>query len=119
MLAELSAPNDGFSAQELSDLLNTDWRSSRDSEAANAATADVGRWVSDYMKDNGYFPHANSLLIKQMIMSAFPPITTDNEITPENIEDTLIRSRYVLGKYRDLEEKKYGKYKSDKRSEMR
>merc|ERR1712224_386211 len=40
VLAELSAPSGGFDAQELSDLLNTDWRASRDTEAANVNTAD-------------------------------------------------------------------------------
>ena len=111
VLAELSAPNGRFDAQELSDVLNSYATSANfDPEAVSAATADVGQWIADYMKGNGYFPPTNSLLIKQMIMSAFPPITTENKITPENIEDVLIRGRYILGKYRDLEERKYGKY---------
>mmetsp|Transcript_6874 Transcript_6874/g.15582 ORF Transcript_6874/g.15582 Transcript_6874/m.15582 type:complete len:82 (-) Transcript_6874:1799-2044(-) len=62
------------------------------------------------MQTNGYFPHINSLLIKQMVMSTFPSITTDGRATPENIEKTLINYRYLMGKYGDLEEKKYGKY---------
>jgi len=108
-LAELTAPNGRFSAEELCDLLNTAIVDG-DPEAVAKSTADVGQWIGDYMQANGYFPHMNSLLIKQMVMSTFPSINTEGKVTPENIEETLIQSRYILGKYRDHEEKKYGKY---------
>ncbi|VEU34721.1 unnamed protein product [Pseudo-nitzschia multistriata] len=108
-LAELTAPNGRFNAEELCDLLNTAI-SNVDEEAVNQSTADVGQWIGDYMAANGYYPHQNSLIIKQMIMSTFPSINTDGKATPENIEQTLIRSRYLIGKYADLEEKKHGKY---------
>eukprot|EP00536_Pseudo-nitzschia_multiseries_P004817 jgi/Psemu1/189075/e_gw1.84.76.1 len=108
-LAELTAPDGRFHAEELCDLLNTALADG-DSEAINKSTADVGNWIGDYLQANGYFPHMNSLIIKQMVMSTFPSINTEGKATPENIEETLIKSRYVLGKYRDFEEKKNAKY---------
>lgn len=109
VLAELTAPNRRFDVDELCDLLNTAIASG-DPDEISKSTSDLGQWIGDYMQGNGYFPHVNSLLIKQMIMSTFPSITTESKATPENIEETLVRSRTIMGKYRDHEEKKHGKY---------
>lgn len=101
-LAELAASDSPFTTAELCDLLNT--AVSADREAIRATNGDLGRWISDYMDANGYLPHLNSLLIKQMVMTAFPSINTDGKCTPENLETTLIKARKILGKYRDHEE---------------
>ena len=104
-LAELSNANSDITAHELCDLMNT--AVSGDPEAVKETTTDVGQWVADYMTANGYHPHLNSLLIKQMVMVAFPTINQDGEYTPKNLETSLLRARQILGNYRDHEEKKY------------
>eukprot|EP00957_Ditylum_brightwellii_P165844 12626693-Ditylum_brightwellii.AAC.1 len=40
-------------------------------------SCNLGQWFSDYLMDNGYHPHISSFLIKEMIISAFPPFTQD------------------------------------------
>ena len=52
----------------------------------------MGKWVSEYLKDGGYFLDGGwPAVYKQMIIRAFPPINTDGEINAENIEPTMIR----------------------------
>mmetsp|Transcript_52443 Transcript_52443/g.126967 ORF Transcript_52443/g.126967 Transcript_52443/m.126967 type:complete len:114 (-) Transcript_52443:1387-1728(-) len=50
----------------------------------------------DYPKKNG-----NS---KQMIMTAFPSLTQDDKLTPENIEGYSLRVRHVMDRYDQIEE---------------
>ena len=75
-------------------------------EAGIEAKRDLGQWIGDYLDANGYGPHINSTLVKQMILSAFPSISTDEEYTPENIEGALVRSRQVMNEYAGMGETK-------------
>lgn len=78
VLAELAVSESDFTAIELCDLLNTAVTDG-DPEAVKETTADVGQWVADYMHANGYHPHLNTLLIKQMVMTAFSSINQDDK----------------------------------------
>ena len=102
-LAELSDPESSVDKQEICDLLNKAMKGDPDVMAER--TTELGQWIGDYLQDNGYAPHVNSILIKQMILTAMPPIQR-GDYTPENIEPALLRSRYVLGKYANHEEKR-------------
>jgi hypothetical protein len=68
-------------------------------ESMNEATNDLGQWVGDYLQDAGYNPHTTSTLVKQMIMTALPPISYDKKYTPDNLEHAILRGRHVYKKY--------------------
>ena len=111
VLCELSDPNSEVNNEELCKFLNNAARG--DPDVIDEHTRDVGQWISDYLRDSGYQPHVNSVLLKQMVMSAFPTVNTAGEMyTPETIEDSLIRSRHVMGKYLEHEESKVWKIRS-------
>ena len=60
----------------------------------------MGMWWAEYMHENGYFLDGGQiLLLKQMIMHAFPPINKDGELTEENIEKTTLRFASVLNEH--------------------
>jgi hypothetical protein len=60
-------------------------------EHRNADADAMGKWFTEYMKDNGYFIDGGfPAIYKQMIMHAFPPINTDGEINENNIETTMV-----------------------------
>jgi MFS family permease len=86
----------------------------KDKEAAEEATHDLGCWVGDYWMDTGYTPHTQSVILKQMIMAAFPPIRTnaaEQEYTPEILEDSMLRHRNVMTKYLGAAEKVDSKFR--------
>mmetsp|Transcript_9995 Transcript_9995/g.11986 ORF Transcript_9995/g.11986 Transcript_9995/m.11986 type:complete len:296 (+) Transcript_9995:147-1034(+) len=97
LLSALNDPNSGRDKNEFCKLMNAGLK--KDQQAIEEATMDLGKWIGDYLEDTGYNPHAQSVAIKQMVLSAFPPITRDKEYTPENIEHSLLRSRQVYNKY--------------------
>jgi hypothetical protein len=66
----------------------------------------LGQWVADYLVDNGYHPHVQSVMVKQMMLSAFPTITHDKEYTPENLEEALVRRRQIMKQYVEMHERK-------------
>lgn len=40
---------------------------------------EIGQWFSDYLTDSGYYPHTDSVLIKQAIMHSFPNLGNTQE----------------------------------------
>mmetsp|Transcript_50181 Transcript_50181/g.76356 ORF Transcript_50181/g.76356 Transcript_50181/m.76356 type:complete len:724 (+) Transcript_50181:93-2264(+) len=111
ILTALNDPTRERNAEELCDLLNYGIYS--DAETAQEARSDLGQWVGDYLDDAGYNPHTTSVMIKQMIINALPPIKKEKEFTPENIEGSLIRAREVLNRHLELrkeEDKKQWSY---------
>ena len=104
ILAKIAEGNDETDTSKFCDLLNTEFAA--DNEVVREATNDLGKWVGDYFRDAGYQPHTSSLLLKQMVLSAFPVIMTDKEYTPENIQGTLLQSRRVMNEYMDVQDRK-------------
>ena len=102
-LAELSDPESSVDKQEICDILNKAMKG--DPGVMAEKTTELGQWIGDYLQDNGYAPHVNSILIKQMILTAMPPIQR-GDYTPENIEPALLRARDILGRYANHEEKR-------------
>jgi hypothetical protein len=100
ILAALDDPNKERTSEEFCALLNDGFYS--DPDTAQTATSDLGQWVGDYLEDAGYNPHTSSVLIKQMVLTALPPLKKEKEYTPENLEATLIRTRQVLNQYLEL-----------------
>lgn len=81
--------------------------SANDEEVAEVHR-ELGQWFADYIHDSGYYAHYSPILVKQMILSAFPVIMHDKEFTPENAEQALLNMRYVYNRYIGLrEEPKY------------
>ena len=97
ILMSLNDPNREKSLEELCELLNSTMY--KDEASMEEATSDLGAWVGDYLQDAGYNPHTSSAIIKQMIMTAMPPINDDQVYSPENLETCLLRSRRTLKKY--------------------
>jgi len=104
VLAKLANPDEETDLQEFCDMLNEAMKG--EPEEINEANSDLGQWVGEYLADNGYNPHLNSLIIKQMVLSAFPSITREKEFTPETIRANLLRSNQVMNEYLALEERK-------------
>merc|ERR1719469_644790 len=70
-----------------------------DTEDSEAVYKEIGQWFADYIKDAGYNVHNNPLLTKQFILSAFPPLTFDKEITSDNFEEYALHQRRVIDQY--------------------
>lgn len=105
-LASGKQDSDGlkFSREELVQFANTMRGDDQDQIIIDQATSDLGTWVGEYLADNGYSPHTTSVLMKQMLMIAFPPLINGPEVTEENVEEYLIRQRRLMDGY--VEQKK-------------
>lgn len=110
VLAQIADPDREGDVEELCRLLNVATRC--DEDVVQETTDDLGKWIGQYLLYNGYHPHINSVLTKQMVMTAFPPIMTDKEFTPENIEGALVRKRTIMNEYLEIREKKKYSYSS-------
>ena len=108
-LADLGSKNSEKSIEEICEVLNS--AKVADEESLNESLNSTGRWISDYLMANGYEPQVSTLLIKSMVLSAFPPIRSDPTYTPENLEESLVRSRQVMNLYLDI-------HRNDKRLSM-
>jgi hypothetical protein len=104
ILAEIANPDSEMDLQELCDMANDTLKG--DAEMINGTNSDHGQWVADYLADNGYNPHLNSVIMKQMVLSAFPPITREKEYTPDNVKDAVLLSNRVMNEYLAHEKKK-------------
>lgn len=67
VLGEIAKPDREEDVQELCDLVN--YAADGDPEAIKEANRQLGQWVVDYLADNGYNPHLNSAVMKQMVLS--------------------------------------------------
>ena len=56
----------------------------------------MGEWFTDYLDANGYWMGDHPTLLKQMIMSAFPPLIKGGIPTPQNIEETMVKCAHVF-----------------------
>lgn len=92
-----------FTKEEMVNFLNT--LKGHDQELMDKTSGDLGQWMGQYLADNGYSPHTSSVMIKQMFLSSFPPLTRDKEYSEENVEEVLLRSRKLLARYAEQEEK--------------
>lgn len=103
ILSELADPRSERDATEFCGFLNTGLYGNE--EVVQEHTDDLGRWIGAYLKDKGYNPHTQSLVIKQMVLSAFPPVREEQEYTPENLEETLVKTRRVMNYYLEAQDK--------------
>lgn len=99
MLVAISDSSDADKAKEICDLLNTSLYG--DAPSTKEASDNLGQWIGKYLLDAGYNPHTNPNVIKQMILTALPPVTFDKKFTPDNLEPTLLRARHIAKKYGD------------------
>jgi hypothetical protein len=65
---------------------------------------EMGSWFADYLVVAGYSVEESPMMFKQMIMSAFPVINKDQDLTAENVEQVLLSFAKVVGGY--LEDEK-------------
>ena len=67
---------------------------------------ELGSWFTDYLTENGYDAtmHRSPALTKQMIMTFFPPIATEKEWKPDNVEHRLLNRERVYRKFIKSEE---------------
>ena len=107
ILASLKRPEKEADLTTICEQINTAMQS--DSETANQTYDDLGKWFADYIRDNGYHAQTKPLLIKQYIVSAFPRLMEGDEVTPTNLEQTLLNERQLANHYLKVEEeRKYG-----------
>jgi len=81
-----------------------------DTDDSEAVYKEIGRWFADYIKDAGYNVHNYPLLTKQFILTAFPPLTFDKEITAENVEAYALHQRRLIDQYLKITDDKENKY---------
>jgi len=79
--------------------LNVSRKTEDDDEDAAAVHREIGEWFVDYLKDAGYQVHQRPLLIKQLILLAFPVLCEEKEITFLNFETHILRIRRLLDQY--------------------
>jgi len=101
--AEHDPDNLIFDREELVQIMKT--LKGENQGLIDQSSSDLGQWMAEYLKDNGYSPHSSSILMKQMFMESFPPVTRGEEISEENIEEYLLKMRKVLHRYSELDEK--------------
>jgi len=77
-----------------------------DPDLAAEVQNEIGKWFVNYLDDAGYYPHTDTPMIKQMIMSAFPVISQEKTYTNENVEQVLLNSFRIIENYIVLEESK-------------
>jgi len=76
-----------------------------DEEIIHESHEKLGNWFGDYLKASGYAAHVQPVVIKQMIMSAFPTVLEEGkEITPENFQQILLHAQRVYNQYLDIPE---------------
>jgi len=74
-------------------------------EVLDEVDGELGSWFTDYLKENGYDAmHRSPALTKQMIMASFPPIATEKEWKPDNVEQRLLNHERVYRKFIESEE---------------
>ncbi|KAL9182774.1 hypothetical protein ACHAXT_004053, partial [Thalassiosira profunda] len=102
------AENLVFDKEELVQLVNT--MRGEDEALIETTAEDLGKWMGQYLLDNGYTPHTASVLMKQMFMSSFPPLLErtaggDFEANEDNIVPYLLRTRKLLARYVEQDKK--------------
>jgi hypothetical protein len=60
--------------------------------------------MGQYLELNGYNPHLMSVMMKQMFITSFPPLSSDPEFTEENVEEYLLKGQRVMSRYVDQKE---------------
>lgn len=93
LLGEIHSKVIGMNAAEMTEVLNVALAGGS-KEQSEEAERRLGKWVVDYMKDNGYNPHTSSLQIKQMVLNAFPPLY-QGDLTPDSLEEALLNTRKI------------------------
>ncbi|KAL3897562.1 MAG: hypothetical protein SGARI_006886, partial [Bacillariaceae sp.] len=68
-------------------------------QEAKDINSELGQWFADYLSDNGYYAHTNPGMVKEMIMNAFPTIIQEEELNPENLEQTLLNMRRLYAQH--------------------
>lgn len=63
------------------------------------SAAELGKWFTDYLTDNGYWVEDSPALMKQMIMRAFPKIQDGREVTPDSILPTFLGYLKLMNRY--------------------
>jgi hypothetical protein len=64
----------------------------------------MGSWFADYLVSAGYRVEESQMMFKQMIMSAFPVISKEQDVTAENVEQIVLNFAKVVDGYLEDEE---------------
>jgi hypothetical protein len=91
-----------FIKSELVSMLNA--TKNMDKEIVHQAQRDLGLWMGQYLEQNGYNPHLMSVMMKQMFIASFHPLSSDPEFTEENVEEYLLKGQRVVSRYVDQKE---------------
>jgi hypothetical protein len=59
----------------------------------------MGSWFADYLVSAGYRLEESPMMYKQMMMSAFPVINKEQDVTAENVEQVLLNYAKVTDGY--------------------
>jgi hypothetical protein len=92
------------------ELLNISQGKVADTAEKQEVLNDLGQWIGEYLDDNGYYPTVNPILMKQMVLTAFPSITREKEFTPDNLEEILLRQSSIMGNYLAVADKQKRNY---------
>ena len=110
ILQKLASDPEGKDLEEICELLNISEGKVDGTAEKEESIHDMGQWIGEYLDDNGYNPHVNPILIKQMVMTAFPTVSKDKEITPQNLEESLLRIGSIMSHYVTIADKQKSRY---------
>lgn len=87
--------------KEITDMLAKSTQA--DQDEVDQVYDELGKWFTDHLRANGYQPQYSAILMKQMILSAFPTLTTE-EISSDNLEQTLVNIQALNNQFLRLED---------------
>lgn len=99
VLGEIADDTDGTKREKFAELISLANGREAETEGKEEARDDLGHWIGEYLVGNGYNPHMNPILIKQMVLTAFPPIAMVEECTPGSVEERALKWRQNLNRY--------------------
>jgi hypothetical protein len=110
-LAKLNNPEQANEVEERLQFFNDSY-SQVDQQEVELVSKELAEWFTKYLKYNGYKGLVSPTVIKMMLLKAFPVLTHDEDLTTENMEETLINADRIYSQFLRLEDEKARGYTS-------
>ena len=95
----LAMMQDAGARKDMLEMINV---SRASSEQQKEIAAELGAWFTDYLIGSGYWVDDNPNSMKQMIMSAFPPLN-DGTWTEDNMLPSMLKVVRIMNKHIELQ----------------
>ena len=95
----LAMMQDAGARKDMLEMINV---SRASPEQQKEIAAELGAWFTDYLIGSGYWVDDNPNSMKQMIMSAFPPLN-DGTWTEDNMLPSMLKVVRIMNKHIELQ----------------